>query len=155
MSARTLWLAPLLAVLAGCGGGNAGKLSASQVPLVPGARVVAQVTQCDRGANAYCALALVVQDQRYRNSDQLEKAEHHRVRAAGWRGVGADTADENAAESPSHKLRITYATAYGELKGIDLGWIHRPRAIATVLARTMFAHAPATISILVESGDSS
>lgn len=158
MRRRALWSALALTLalvgLAGCGGGNARQLSASQVPLVPGSTIIARVTQCDSGANAYCALALVVQNTRYRNSDQLEKAEHDRIHAAGWRGVGGDTGAENSAESPSHKLRVTYATAYGELQSIDLGLIHRPPAIATALAHTLFAHAP-VISILLESGTSS
>ncbi len=154
MCRRTLWPALILVGLVGCGGGNAAKLSVSQVPLVPGSRIIARVAECDSGANSYCALALVVQNTRYRNSDQLEKAEHNWIHAAGWRGVGGDTGAENSAESPSRKLRMTYATAYGELQSIDLGLIHRPPAIATALARTMFAPAP-VISILLESGSSS
>ncbi len=144
----------LIAGVAGCGQGTKRDLSLEQLPLVPGAKIATQVKQCDRGANAFCALELVVVDPLYRDSNALEKAEHKWVHAAGWRGIGGDTDNQNAAESPGHKLRVTYATAYDDLREIDLGFIHRPRPIAVALSRAMFAHAPA-ISMLLEAGDSS
>jgi hypothetical protein len=158
MIARRLRLAALLApiaALAGCGH-SASKTSFSlqQLPLVPGAKVTRQLKQCDRGANAFCALELVIVDPLYKSSNDLEKAEHRWVRAAGWRGVGGDTVYENAAESPGHKLRVTYATADDDLRAVDLGYIHRPTTIALALSHAMFARAPA-MSVLLESGDSS
>jgi hypothetical protein len=148
-------VAALIAALAGCGGGaSTTDLSLQQLPLVPGAKIATRVKQCDRGANAFCAMELVVVDPLYRSSSALEKAEHKWVHAAGWRGVGGDTDNQNAAESPGHKLRVTYATAYDDLRAIDLGFVHRTRQIAVALSRTMFAHAPA-ISVLLEAGDSS
>jgi hypothetical protein len=144
-----------LAALAGCGHStNHTKLSLQQLPLVPGAKVATVIKQCDRGANAFCALELVIVNQKYRSSDELEKAEHRWVRAAGWRGVGGDTIYENAAESPGHKLRVTYATAADDLRAVDLGYIHRPSTLAVAMSRTMFSHVPA-MSVLLESGDSS
>ena len=112
-----------------------------------------QVTQCDRGANAFCSLQLVAVDPRYRNGQQLADAERELVKKAGWSETEAETGDERAAESPGHKLRITYATAFGDLKGIDVGWIHRSRRIALALSRAMFAQAPA-ISIELDPGSS-
>lgn len=141
--------------LAGCGhSANRTPPSLQELPLVPGAKVAKVIKQCDRGANAYCALELVIVNQHYRTSDDLEKAEHKWVRAAGWRGVGGDTIYENAAESPGHKLRVTYATATDDLRAVDLGYIHRPAELAVVLSRTMFSHVPA-MSVLLETGDAS
>lgn len=142
-----------LVALAGCGhSANRTPLSLQQLPLVPGAKVAKVIKQCDRGANAFCALELVIVNEHYRSADELEKAEHKWVRAAGWRGVGGDTVYENAAESPGHKLRLTYATASDDLRAVDLGYIHRPETIAVALSRTMFSHVPA-MSVLLESGD--
>jgi len=141
--------------LVGCGhSANHTTLSLQELPLVPGAKVARVIKQCDRGANAFCALELVIVNPHYRSSDGLEKAEHRWVRAAGWRGVGGDTIYENAAESPGHKLRVTYATAFDDLRAVVLGSIHRPQAIAVALSHTMFAHMPA-MSVLLETGDSS
>ena len=47
--------------------------------------------------------------------------------ALGWTGANADTGQQRAADSPGHKLRLTYAPAAGDLQGIDLGWIKRSR----------------------------
>jgi hypothetical protein len=147
-------LPALILALAGCGDGRAGRPpSLSELPLVPGAQVVVQATQCDRGANGFCALEAVIVDPRYKTSEQLVDAEHEVVHRAGWAGVGADTGDERAAESPGHKLRVTYATAYGDLKGIDLGWIHRSPKIAYALSRALFDHASA-MSVEVDLGSS-
>jgi hypothetical protein len=93
----------------------------------------------------------VVVDRRYGSSDALVSSEHRKVHSQGWAGVGGDTGDERAAESPGHKLRVTYATAYGELKGIDLKWIQRPRTITMALSRAMFDRDPA-MALLLETG---
>jgi hypothetical protein len=147
-------LAALILVLAGCGSrAGAGSPTLDQLPLVPGAKVVEQATQCDKGANAFCTLEVVVVDPRYKSSEDLVNAEHRVVHGAGWAGLGADTGDERAAESPHHKLRVTYATAYGDLKGIDLGWIHRSSKIARALSRTLFDHASA-MSVQLDPGSS-
>jgi hypothetical protein len=149
-------LAPIamIAGLAGCGPGATGSAPPlEQLPLLPGAKVVARSQQCDKGANPYCALELVIVDGRFKTSDQLVTAEHKWVHAAGWRGVTADTGDERAAESPGHKYRITYATASGDLKGVDLGWIHRSKKIAYALSRSLFSHDSA-MSVLLEAGES-
>ena len=90
---------------------------------------------------------------RFTTSEDLVNAEHDLVHGEGWAGVSADTGDERAAESPGHKLRVTYATAYGDLKGIDLGWIHRRSQIARALSQALFDHASA-MSVELDLGSS-
>ena len=75
------------------------------------------------------AIELVVSDQTYKSSHALLLSERDRLRGHGWTGVSPDTGDQLADESPGRKLRVTYATADGDLKGIDLGWIRRTRSI--------------------------
>lgn len=132
----------LAVVLAGCGGG-ARSPKLGSLPLVPGAHVVTNVRRCDGGSKPYCALELVVADPRYGSSRALVVAERNLLRASHWTGASAQTADELADESPGHKLRVTYATAYGDLKGIDLGWIERTGQIQHSLSAQMFAGATA------------
>jgi hypothetical protein len=72
---------------------------------------------------------------------------------SGWTGADADSGEQRAADSPGHKLRVTYATAYGDLKGIDLGWIKRSRKLTLALSRAIFDHA-AAMSMLLEVGAS-
>jgi hypothetical protein len=139
--------------VAGCGAGGMRTPRLSSLPLVDGARVAAQEQVCDKGANPYCALDLVLIDPRYKSSNDLLSAERRELRKHGWTGANADTGDERAADSPGHKLRATYATAYGDLKGIDFVWIKRPRSIELALSRTMFDRVPA-ISVMLEIGPS-
>ena len=131
--------------LAGCGGGGeTHQPTATQLPLVDGANVVAQVRQCDKGANAYCAIELVVDRPALQDLDgpgrrgarqapqpRLDRRHrrHRRTRRPPSR--------------PGHKLRVTYATASGDLRGVDLGSIQRSRRIALALSRALFDHAPA------------
>jgi hypothetical protein len=157
MTGRRLVVAALAALgisvaLAGCGGGGKPhEPTAAQVPLVDGASVVAQVRQCDKGANAYCAIEMVVTDPRYRTSTDLVDQEHQKLRSHGWTGGEGDTADQKAADSPGHKLRVTYATASGDLRGVDLGSIQRSRKITLALSRALFDQAPA-MSLMLEVG---
>jgi hypothetical protein len=137
-------------VLAGCGGAIR-RPRVSLLPLVPGARVVTDVRVCDSGAQPYCALELVVADPRYPSSRQLVLAERHLLHAHKWTAASAQTADELANESPGHKLRVTYATAFGDLKGVDLGWIGRTRQVQQSLAREMFA-GKAAMSAQLQAG---
>jgi hypothetical protein len=123
----------------------------SSLPLVDGARVAVSERVCDKGANPYCALELVVLDDRFRTSTQLVEAEHRLLRSRGWTGVGADTGDEHAAQSPGDQVRVTYATAYGDLKGYAYGWVRRSRSVALALSRAMFAQRTA-MSVLLEVG---
>jgi hypothetical protein len=153
---RVVPVAPVLAgcalALAGCGsGGASGKLSLSQFPLVPGATVATQVRQCDGGANAFCAIQAVIVDRRFDSSGAFMESEHRRLHNLGWTTSAGDDGDEVAADSPGHKLRVTYATALADLIGIDETWIKRPASIGLTLSRLMINREPA-ISIMLEVG---
>ena len=93
----------------------------------------------------------MIVDRRFRSAGALVASEHRHLRKLGWIGSAGDNGDERAAQSPGHKLRLTYATAAGDLIGIDQGWIKRPRAIELTLSRAMFERTPA-ISIMLEAG---
>ena len=154
MTGRRARLA-LLAVtfmVAGCGQSGSGNgPDLSRLPLVSGIRIVAQARQCDRGANAFCAVEIVILGPHFRSSTALLRAEHRLLKQRGWFGTGGDTSDEKAADSPGHKLRVTYATAYGDLKGIDLGWIKRSRRITLTLSDALFERYSA-LSLMLEGG---
>jgi hypothetical protein len=143
-----------VAALAGCGeaGGTHG-LGIAAVPLVQGSTVVAQAHQCDRGADAFCALEAVIVNSQYHSSGDLVTSERQLLRQRGWSQVSPDTGLQSAAESPGHRLRLTYATALGDLQGIDLVWIHRARVIELTLSRELFARASA-MSVMLEHGSS-
>jgi len=123
----------------------------SGLPLVGGASVVARAQQCDRGSGAYCAVELVVANQRYRSSLDLLVSERRHLRSVGWSLANGTTGNENAADSPGHKMRVTFSTAEGDLQGIELGWIQRPRNITLALSHALFARSP-TLSMLLEPG---
>ena len=48
---------------------------------------------------------------------------------------------------------LTYATALGDLQGIEFVWIHRPRAIELALSRALYGGSP-TMSVMLEAGAS-
>jgi hypothetical protein len=125
----------------------------SAVPLADGMQVVTHVTRCDRGANPYCAVQMVVVGRHFPSSTALLTSEKRHLKALGWTTAGADNGDERGADSPGHKFRITYATASLDLKGIDLGWIQRSPVIIRSLSRTMFGRDSA-LSIMLETGSS-
>jgi hypothetical protein len=138
--------------LAGCGkGGASGTVSLDRLPLVPGAKIAAQSRQCDRGANAFCAVEAVLVDGRYDSSGAFVESEHEHLHSLGWTTSAGDDGDEVAADSPGHKLRVTYATGIDDLIGIDEKWIKRPWKIWWTLSRTMFTGTPA-MSIMLEVG---
>jgi len=159
MRPRTVRLAFVAALgaygllLAGCGGGesSSGPPSLASLPLVDGATVLTQTRQCDRGTNSYCAIEAVVIDRSATSSGALVTREFGHLRALGWTGAAGDNGNERAANSPGHKLRVTYSTAQGDLTGIDLGWIKRPWPITWSLSRTVFERIPA-MSIMFETG---
>ena len=105
------------------------------------------------GANAFCAWELLVVGPRYRSSDQLVKDEHALLLKSGWSGGDADTGDQHAADSPGHKLRVTYATPSGDLRDIVLGSIKRSRQLTLALSHVMFVRS-AAMSMLLEVGAS-
>jgi hypothetical protein len=141
-----------LVALAGCGQGTSRRsLSLRQVPLVPGATIVTHTAQCDRGANAFCAIEAVVVDRSFNSSGALAASEDHLLHRLGWKSSAGDDGDEVAADSPGQKVRVTFATAIDDLIGIDEHWIRRSRSIEMALDRTMFDRTPA-MSIMVEVG---
>lgn len=123
----------------------------AQLPLAPGALVADQFRQCDRGASAFCALEVVVVDPRLPSSGALVDRERRLLRARGWSvGVG-DTGLERAADSPGHKLRVTFGTALADLTAVGVGWIKRPGRFSLALSHEMFARRPA-MSVMLETG---
>jgi hypothetical protein len=151
MSARkALATAAIAAVVAGCGH-TSRTPAVAKLPLVPGSSVIVKARECNHGANPYCSVEMVVQNSTYRSPrrflfDERDYLYHH-----GWRAASPDTGVELAAESPGHKLRVTYATALQDLKGVDLGWIARPASVKQALDRAVFDHVP-TMSLILEVG---
>ncbi|MDQ6746000.1 MAG: hypothetical protein M3Z27_08335 [Actinomycetota bacterium] len=154
MTARRVGVAALAAALltlSSCGGGAHEAPSLSQLPLAPGAQISVRQQVCDTGAASFCAWELVVVGSGYRDSDALFVAEHRHLLKLGWSGAAGDIGDEHAADSPGHKLRLTYATPTGDLKGIDEGSIRRSSPVTLALSRAFFYHVP-VLSILLEQG---
>ena len=123
------------------------------MPLVPGSQIVQQFRRCDRGANAFCSIDLVVTNHRYLSSDVLARDESHLLRRRGWSLADGDTGLQSGANSPGHTLRLTYATASGDLEQIVLGTINRPWPIIYALSTSMFDRA-AALSMRLEQGAS-
>lgn len=153
MGVRRLTLSLLAgALIAGCGAAPSSKsLSLQKVPLVPGATIVHQALQCDRGGNSFCALEAVVVDRHFTSSGALTASEDRLLHRAGWKSSAGDDGDEAAADSPSQKLRITFATAISDLIGLNEHWITRAPSIEMALVRTMFDRTPA-MSLMLEFG---
>jgi len=151
------WLVALLLsalAVSGCGQSSAAAgPTLAAVPLAGGTRVVAHIRRCDRGTNPYCSVQLVVLGRRYRSSAALMSGERRQLSAIGWTKAGVDTGHEQAADSPGHKLRLTYATAADDLNAVDQGWIRRAPTIALSLSRAMFEREP-VISLMLETGPS-
>lgn len=153
MRLRSAILAAAGLLLSGCGHSAPRTPGLAGVPMVSGARIIVQLRSCDPGANPDCAYQLVVTNPHYRSSQQFLDAERHRLRRLGWTGAYAPNGDEHTANSPNGRLHLTFATADGDLKGIDLGWIKRRRPVALALSRAIFNHSP-TLSMLVQLGSS-
>ncbi|MGA2925697.1 MAG: hypothetical protein ABSG43_06830 [Solirubrobacteraceae bacterium] len=140
--------------LAGCGdGGPRAALDVARLPFVAGAQVTAQARQCDRGANAFCALQFVAVDPRYHSSGDFIVAERRYLRSLGWSLVNGEANGERAAESPGHKLRLTYSSATSDLQQVELGLIQRARPIEVALSQALFRGAPA-MSLMLEDSSS-
>jgi hypothetical protein len=158
---KPIWPVALLAVLglaaglgvAGCGQSTTGRPpQLAGVPLAGGLRVIAHSHRCDRGANPYCAVQLVVVGGGGAASALLTREQQH-LTTLGWTSSQGDTGKEQAADSPGHKLRLTYATASDDLQALDMGWIRRAPLIGRALSRTMFDRAPA-LSLMLQTGPS-
>lgn len=139
----------------GCGQSSTHRrpLRLGGVPLVGGARVVAQARSCDRGARAYCSLQLVVVGSRFHSATDLLHAEEARLRTLGWTSTQGDTPKERSADSPGHRLRLSLALAQDDLLSWDQTQAHRRPPIARALARTMFERVPA-LSLMLQTGSS-
>ena len=109
------------------------------------------VRQCNGGSNAYCSIELVVLGPGYLSSRALVLAERDRLRSEGWIGASPTTGDQLANESPNNKLRVTYTTAFEDLKGVEVEWIRRSWATISALDQTLFNRA-AAMSVLLEIG---
>lgn len=137
--------------LAGCGGAGVRTPNLSRLPMVPGTRVLKQVHDCDQGSQAYCAIEMVIVAPHMHTSWDLVNAESRLLGRRRWTFEDATNGDEHAAQSPGDKMRVTYATAYGDLQGIDLGWIQRSHLITEALSEALF-HRGATMSLMLEVG---
>lgn len=139
--------------VAGCAGSGPRRPALGSVPLVAGGQVVARATRCDKGANAFCALDVVLVNRGYSSAQRLVAGERRWLIRHGWLRVPAQTGDEQAADSPGDRVRVTYTTAALDLKDIDLGWIKRPQAIALALSRSIY-DGTAAISMMLVAGPS-
>jgi hypothetical protein len=154
MRARRLGALALALILAGCGASQAQRTpTAGDIPLVSGAQIAVQTRACDRGSRAFCSIDLVVVDHHYVSSDVLALDESHVLRKHGWSLADGDTGLQTAANSPGHKLRLTFSTADGDLREVDLGTIIRPWPIVYALSSTMFDRT-AAMSMRLEVGAS-
>jgi hypothetical protein len=135
--------------LAACGSSGSLGPSLAGLPLPPGAQVAVNKRTCDRGANAYCSLQIVVTSRSFRSSLDLLHAERQMLGHHRWAQAEAPIGLELAADSPGDHLRVTYATATSELEGVDLGWIHRARPVTLALSHAIFAHRSALSMLLV------
>ncbi|MHB8691108.1 MAG: hypothetical protein ACYDHH_07655 [Solirubrobacteraceae bacterium] len=141
------------AALAGCGSSGHRIPSLKALPLVGGSNVVAQARMCNPGANAYCQVELVVTNGRFASSEEFLNVERAVLHKLGWTGQYAPNGNEHSDDSPGHALRVIFATAYGDLVGIDFGWIKRSHSIALALAHANLAR-QATLSMVLQLGAS-
>ena len=142
----------LAALLGGCGSSASARTpTVGDIPLLPGAHIATQARVCDSGSRVFCSIELVVLDPRYKSSDNLAHDESKHLRKVGWSLADGDTSTESSANSPGHKLRLTYSTAADDLQQIDLGQITRSRPIVLALSNSMFDRA-AAMSMMLEVG---
>jgi hypothetical protein len=140
--------------LTGCGDARAGRTPPLRsLPLAAGARVDLTVRQCDPGARGYCAVYAIIIDRRYRSSHDFLLTERKLLARARWTSSFADTGLERSAESPGHRLRLTYTTADDDLRAIDQHYVKRPGTITLRLSKLDFAGAPA-LSVTLQAGSS-
>ena len=123
----------------------------SGLPLVGGSRVVVQAKTCNPGANPYCADELVVVNPQFHSSNAFLDTERAVLHKLHWTGQYAPNGNEHSDDSPGHRLRVIFATAEGDLIGIDLGWIKRARSVALALSHAILARQP-TLSMFLTDG---
>ena len=146
-------VAVALVIVATGRGGTPRDIGLRNIPMVPGARVLTKVRSCDPGVHPYCSLQVVIVDDRYQTSQALRETYRASLRKLGWTTTKGPDGNETAADSPGHELRLTFATAYEDLLGVDSKWIQRTAAISHSLSSAMFDRAPA-LSIMLLRGSS-
>jgi hypothetical protein len=146
-------LAVAVIVVATGRGGTPRDLGLTNIPMPAGTRVMINVRSCDRGVHSYCALQVVIVGDRYRTSEALRQTYGTQLLKLGWTTTKGPDGNETAADSPGHELRLTFATAYEDLLGIDSNWIQRTAAISHSLSAAMFNRAPA-LSLMLLRGSS-
>jgi hypothetical protein len=134
-------------------GGTPRAIGLKDIPMVAGTRVMTKVRSCDRGASRYCALQVVIVGDRYPTSEELRTTYGAKLLKLGWTTTKGPDGNETAADSPGHELRLTFATAYEDMLGVDSNWIQRTAAISHSLSATMFDRAPA-LSLMLLRGSS-
>jgi hypothetical protein len=146
-------LAVLVVIVTTGRGGTPRAIGLRNIPLPAGTRVVSHVRSCDRGINPYCALQVVIVGDHYPTSTALRAAYGQQLAKQGWTVAKGPDGNETAADSPGHELRLTYATAYEDLLGVDSKWIQRTAAVSHSLSTAMFDRAPA-LSLMLVRGSS-
>jgi hypothetical protein len=147
-------IAAVAIVVAATGrGGTPRAVGLKNIPMVPGTRVLNTVRSCDRGVHPYCSLQVVIAGDRYQSSQALRTTYGANLRNLGWTTTKGPDGNETAADSPGHELRLTFATAYEDLLGVDSNWIQRTAAISHALSAAMFARTP-TLSLMLLRGSS-
>ena len=134
-------------------GGTPRDIGLRNIPMVPGTRVLAKVRSCDPGVHPYCSVQVVIVGDRYQTSRALRKTYGANLLKLGWTTTKGPDGNETAADSPGHELRLTFATAYEDLLGVDSNWIQRTAAISHSLSAAMFDRAP-TLSLMLLKGSS-
>ena len=142
-----------VAIVATGRGGTPRAIGLTNIPMIPGARVLTKVRSCDRGVNPYCSVQVVIVGDQYPTSQALQIAYADQLRRLGWTTTTGPDGKETSADSPGHELRLTFATAYEDLRLIDLGWIQRRAPISRSLSATLFRRARA-LSIMLVTGSS-
>jgi hypothetical protein len=95
----------------------------------------------------------VIAGDRYQSSQAPRTTYGANLRNLGWTTTKGPDGNETAADSPGHELRLTFATAYEDLLGVDSNWIQRTAAISHALSAAMFARTP-TLSLMLLRGSS-
>jgi hypothetical protein len=129
-------MALVLAVVAlGCGGITFHHASRKDLPLVPGARVLAAFDDApvDYGASHDYLLTLIVLGPRGLTSPAFKQQQFERLLAAGWRRSAPHFAIELAAVRPESKLSATVATLHDAQA--DAGYVPDELARAARAAR--------------------
>jgi hypothetical protein len=134
-------------------GGTPRAIGLRNIPMPAGTRVVTNVRSCDRGVHSYCAIQIVIAGDRYASSAALRAAYAQQLAKLGWTSAKGPDGNETAADSPGHELRLTYATAYEDLLGVDSNWVQRTAEISHSLSDTVFDRTPA-LSLMLVRGSS-